>query len=188
MSAAAMCVCGGACQNSRNFFHYKFKVCRDGTKVELPEHCITWDIAITIASAELYHLSINTPKPQQSLTHRLWEVVIQMYNRSVLCCHLATVSSHFCVQAAMFWMAFWKCAQYGQWLMVALSPSHSPSMFLVFKPMSLLGNISQKMMCVCGWEITFGDRLPCRMQVYSDGASVAHSDGLDCCPLFFHVR
>jgi len=53
-----VCICVNACQQSENFFHYKFKVSRDETGVSLPELCIKWNIAIIATSMELYHLSV----------------------------------------------------------------------------------------------------------------------------------
>ena len=71
-----VCACVSVCDvcvsefvnKTRTFSITSFKVSRNGTEVELPEHCINCDIAITIASLEPYHLSVNTPKHQRSKT------------------------------------------------------------------------------------------------------------------------
>lgn len=136
-----VCACVSACQQCENFFHYKFKVSRDGTKVELPEHCINWDIAITITSVELYHLSAT-----KNLVVRHWgwgfensmtKTTVNRNDATSTCVekneHLKVLSlnvmwsicpSCLCAQAsALFYIALYSV--YVLWLMTALSLSVS---------------------------------------------------------------
>lgn len=165
-----VCACVSACQQCENFFHYKFKVIRDGTKVELPEHCINWDIAITITSVELYHLSatknlvvrhwgwgfensmtkttVNRNDATSTCVEKKWTFESTVAQCHVV--HLSIVSLCSSICSVLYCFVLSICP---------VTDDCSLSLSLPLFPWSVrpVGlNISQKTMCVCLRNSTWG--------------------------------